>query len=175
MIDFTHIDYLKTGNQRQQKAYTELKRLSILEDLEAYNPILTGTIPIGIDLPESDLDIICECSDHKAFARIISSLYSDQPNFQLRIKEWNGLKSVIATFRTTAFEIEIFGQNCPTTDQNAYKHMLIEHEILMEKGDAFKKQIILLKQNGLKTEPAFAHLLELSGDPYTELLKLKAF
>lgn len=51
--------------------------------------------------------------------------------------------------------------------------MLIEDIILHEKGSAFRKRIIELKSYGIKTEPAFARLLGLQGDLYSELLKLE--
>ena len=172
-IDFTNIEYLREGNYRQQSAYLELTDLSIFEKLKAYKPILTGTIPIGIDLPESDLDIICECSNHNEFTEIISSLYSSKNNFEIRTSIWNGLKSTIVTFQSGEFEIEIFGQDCPTKNQNAYKHMIIEHQILNSKDYEFRTKIMELKRKGLKTEPAFAKLLGLSGNPYGELLKLE--
>ena len=172
-IDFTNIEYLREGNYRQQSAYLELTDLSIFEKLKAYKPILTGTIPIGIDLPESDLDIICECSNHNEFTETISSLYSSKNNFEIRTSIWNGLKSTIVTFQSGEFEIEIFGQDCPTKNQNAYKHMIIEHQILNLKDYEFRTKIMELKRKGLKTEPAFAKLLGLSGNPYGELLKLE--
>ena len=31
-----------------------------MEDLALYNPVLCGTIPIRIDTPQSDLDIVME-------------------------------------------------------------------------------------------------------------------
>ncbi|WP_343330978.1 DUF4269 domain-containing protein [Polaribacter staleyi] len=57
--------------------------------------------------------------------------------------------------------------------QNAYRHMIVENKILKEKGFEFKQSIKKLKSNGTKTEPAFAKLLGLEGNPYTELLKLE--
>lgn len=145
--------------------------LSVFESLALYNPILTGTIPIEIDLPESDLDIICQCSDHDEFARTVTDLYSNKEKFRLRTKAWNGLRSTIATFQSDNFEIEIFGQDCPTKNQSAYKHMVVEHKILKANNSDFKTEIIRLKQAGLKTEPAFAKLLGLAGNPYEELLR----
>ena len=50
--------------------------------------------------------------------------------------------------------------------------MIIENDILKEKGLDFKQKIKQLKSDGLKTEPAFAKLLGLQGNPYIELLKL---
>jgi hypothetical protein len=68
---------------------------------------------------------------------------------------------------------EVFGQNIPTENQNAYRHMTIENRILKEKGSKFKQRVKELKSNGMKTEPTFAKLLGLDGNPYVELLKLE--
>lgn len=48
--------------------------------------------------------------------------------------------------------------------------MIKEYTILLEKGEEFRKQIIALKLRGIKTEPAFADLLGLEGDPYKAIL-----
>ena len=170
-IDFTHIAYLKYGNRRQQSAYEELTGLSIFEHLRDYNPILTGTIPIGIDLPESDLDIICQCSDHVALAETLKVWYGNKSNFKMQTTGQNELLATVATFQSGDFKIEIFGQDCPSVNQRAYRHMLIEHKILNSEDDTFRTEIMRLKGAGLKTEPAFARVLGLQGDPYEALLK----
>lgn len=77
---------------------------------------------------------------------------------------------MIANFQIDGFAIEIFGQNLPTRQQVSYRHMLIEYEVLIQKGESFRQKIIDLKKQGLKTEPAFALLLGLKGDPYQSLL-----
>ncbi|MCD2258728.1 DUF4269 domain-containing protein [Psychroserpens luteolus] len=170
--DFKHIDYLKSGNNRQKRAYTVIKKLNILELLKTYDPILTGTIPIGIDLPDSDLDIICQCNNHCAFSVHMTKLFGHYDHFKIYTTTYQNIESTIAEFKTEQFSFEIFGQNIPTNQQNAYQHMVIEDRILTEKGSKFRQDIIELKSNGMKTEPAFAKLLGLSGDPYVELLKL---
>ncbi|HRF37192.1 MAG TPA: DUF4269 domain-containing protein, partial [Saprospiraceae bacterium] len=58
--------------------------------------------------------------------------------------------------------------------QNAYRHLLIEARLLEERGPEFRQQIIELKQQGVKTEPAFARLLGLEGDAYEALLRLES-
>jgi len=140
-----------------------------MEKLHDFTPILTGTIPIGIDTDESDLDIICCWNDKPGFERAVSvfSIYAD---FKLINKIIKGYETVIARFCLEDFRFEIFGQNRPVTDQDSYRHMIIEHRILQEKGDEFKQQIIELKKKGYKTEPAFGMLLGLNEDPYEELL-----
>lgn len=173
MIDFTSIAYLASGNQRQQLACQELKRLQVIEKLTTYQPILVGTIPIDIDIPESDLDIICECKDLNRFQNKLIKLFSEKKAFKTKQTQINTIPSVVCTFKTPHFEIEIFGQDIPVKKQNAYRHMLIEHRLLTEKGTDFKKAIIQLKKEGYKTEPAFAKLLRLSGNPYDALLELE--
>lgn len=49
--------------------------------------------------------------------------------------------------------------------------MIAEYRILKERGEDFKQKIIQLKQQGMKTEPAFGLLLGLEN-PYKDLLKL---
>lgn len=174
MIDFTKIDYLKSGNQKQQRVYEVLKRYEVFEKLRDFSPILAGTIPIGIDVEGSDLDIICEVDlrfeedflDEIVFSKLIpSESEAKVENIIVR-----GEKIIVLNFMLDEFPIEIFGQNKPTTEQNAYRHMIAEYNILQEKGEAFKQQIIELKKKGIKTEPAFGLLMNLEN-PYEDLLK----
>jgi hypothetical protein len=50
--------------------------------------------------------------------------------------------------------------------------MEAERRLLQLGGSAAREQVLALKQAGLKTEPAFAAWLRLSGDPYEALLAL---
>lgn len=173
MIDFEKLDYLKDGNELQQKAYRLLTEHGVFEKLKAFHPVLTGTIPIDIAIANSDLDVICYWKTNSDFKRSLTNHFSNEQGFELREATINGLETIIANFYIDGFELEVFGQPIPTSQQNAYRHMLIEHQILMEKGEAFRQQIIALKNEGYKTEPAFAKLLGLEGNPYEALLKLK--
>ncbi len=173
MIDFTTSSYLNKGNPRQQEVFKILNDLLIFDKLKRFTPILTGTIPIGIDTESSDLDIICSCKKLEEFKNTVSDYYKYHDDFKIHEKKISTVKTVIARFNYRNYQLEIFGQNRPVKEQEAYRHMLIEWEILQEKGDRFKQQIITLKKQGLRTEPAFAQLLGLQGDPYRELLKLE--
>ncbi|SIS95189.1 DUF4269 domain-containing protein [Chryseobacterium gambrini] len=170
MIDFTKIDYLKNGNERQKRAYEVLTRYHIFEKLKDYSPILAGTIPIEIDIEDSDLDIICEVTDFTEFKKALSEMFSE---FDLKIEKItvNNEQATVLNFKLEEFPVEIFGQNKPATEQNAYRHMIAEYKILQEKGNDFKKKIIELKKQGIKTEPAFGILLNLEK-PYEDLLKM---
>ena len=171
MIDFTTIDYLKNGNDKQIQAYEVLTQHKVLSDITEFDPILAGTIPINIDIDNSDLDIICYWKNKTEFIEKLNSIFGTKNNYTIRETIIDGKESVIANFKIESFEIEVFGQNIPTKEQNAYRHMVTEYKILQAKGEDFRIQIIKLKQNGYKTEPAFAYLLDLKGNSYSELLK----
>lgn len=173
MIDFTTIEYLKSGNSKQIKAYEILTHHNVLLSLEEFNPILVGTIPINIDIENSDLDIICHCQNKANFIAKLNFYFGSEKQFTLQETQINNEETVIANFKLADFEIEIFGQNISTQNQNGYKHMMIEHQILQSKDENFRLKIIYLKQKGHKTEPAFGLLLGLKNDPYTELLDYK--
>ncbi|WP_370627006.1 DUF4269 domain-containing protein [Cellulophaga sp. HaHa_2_95] len=172
-MNFRTIDYLKSGNERQKLAFSDIKKHKVLEKLKKYHPILTGTIPIEIDVLESDLDIICECQNHSEFKAYLLDQFSQKKDFKMYSILQNDIESTIAEFKTDNFLFEIFGQNIPTEKQDAYRHMIIERNILEEKGFEFKQKVKDLKSSGIKTEPAFAKLLGLKGNPYAELLKLE--
>lgn len=171
MIDFLDITYLSLGNQKQQKVHRLLVDNRVMEMLSIYAPILVGTIPLNIDIETSDLDIICHVRDKKEFIENLIGCFQDKVGF--RVTEVPSFNAVKANFSIDGFELEIFGQDLETVRQNAYRHMIIEYRILLEKGPAFRQQIIKLKRQGIKTEPAFARLLGLKGDPYRALLKLE--
>lgn len=174
MIDFTAIDYLKKGNETQQKAYEVLTKYRIFEKLKEYSPVLAGTVPLGIDVEGSDLDIICQVDltckedflDELMFKKIVP------PDVDIAVEKMmvNGEQSIVVNFMLDGFPVEIFGQDIPPVQQNAYRHMLAEYSILKEKGEGFKQEIIQLKREGVKTEPAFGLLLGLEN-PYEDLLK----
>ncbi|WP_231427851.1 DUF4269 domain-containing protein [Pedobacter sp. Leaf250] len=171
--NFLNISYLKTGNKRQQKAYQVLNDHAILEKLNHYTPILVGTIPINVDIESSDLDIICYVKDKEEFVNTLQIHFQNEKGFI--ITKNSVFNSIKANFFIDNFEIEIFGQNILTQEQNAYRHMLIEHKLLLENGEKFRLKVIELKKQGFKTEPAFAKLLGLEGDAYEQLLKLDAY
>ena len=168
--NFKDPSYLQTGNSKQQLAHEVLHELGIFEQLAPFDPVLTGTIPIEVDIPASDLDVICEYTHVSSFESTIESGYQQEKDFSIRNSQKQGLSTVIANFSFRGWEIEIFGQPLPVTEQMAYRHMVKEYQILREKGDTFKKQVIRLKQAGLSTEVAFAKLLGIKGDPYSGLL-----
>lgn len=171
-VDFTRIEYLRNGNERQKAAYSTLCSTRIMDLLQPYRPLLAGTLPLGIDIPGSDLDILCYSPDQDSFIADLRQHFGDYEAFALDQVQTQGGLATTASFFAFGFPIEVFGQDVPTKEQLGYRHMLIEYRLLQERGPAFRQQVIDLKCSGLKTEPAFAQLLGLTGDPYLALLEL---
>jgi len=172
-MNFEGIEYLKDGTAKQRRVHEVLLSNGIFDKLAAFDPVVVGTIPIGIDLPDSDIDICCCFEREESFLNTVTSCFGDQQSFSIRASRKSKDHALVASFRIADLEIEIFGQGLPTRQQLAYRHMMIEHKLLKENGVDFREQVLELKRQGLKTEPAFALLLGLDGDPYLALLDLE--
>ncbi|CAH2212593.1 DUF4269 domain-containing protein [Tepidibacter aestuarii] len=166
------ISYLKAGNDKQRKSYEILTHIKIFNILSEYNPILVGTIPLGIDIENSDLDIICKVNHFEKFKNILIDNFAIYKDFKITYKEEF---VTICNFIVEGIEIEIYGSTYDTEKSNGYRHMIVEDRLLNLYGDNFRKDIIDLKINGLKTEPAFAKVLKLEDNPYKQLLLLETY
>lgn len=162
------------GNSpRQLDAARTMAKLELAQIFKEFTPVLAGTIPLAIDLPESDLDVLCFAPDVSFFAKQCQKLAPILTGYRERQMVLRGIPSFVAGGRFENFELEIFAQPIPVHKQWGYRHLLIEARLLKLAGEPLRLRIIELKQAGLKTEPAFAHCLQLPGDPYAALLELE--
>lgn len=166
---FETIDYLRFGNQKQKNAYNAINSLGIMESLSEFNPILCGTLPIGIDIEGSDLDIIMEVFDPNKFENKVKLLFSNKEKFIFKKTVIRNFSVVKANFIYGGFEFELFGQPQSVKEQYAYLHMVIENFIISN-HPSVQEEVILLKKQGYKTEPAFCKVLGLKGDAYETLI-----
>ncbi|RMH72997.1 MAG: DUF4269 domain-containing protein [Gemmatimonadetes bacterium] len=165
-------NYLLAGTPRQQQAYQTLAEHHILQHLMSFQPVLCGTIPLNIDLNTSDLDIICTVTNADRFRKQIYTHFSRYPAFEYTERLFQDEPSFIFRFETGLFPVEIFGQATPVATQAAFRHMWVEYLLLQLGGEPARQAIRQLKQNGVKTEPAFARYFQLDGDPYRRLYEL---
>jgi hypothetical protein len=168
---FRTLTYLKSGTEIQRHAFKIITELNILNDLAKYTPVLCGTIPISIDVQGSDLDMIMEVHDFQFFKDEVRLLYGNLEGFVLTELTVRSIPTITSNFRFGGFDFELFAQPIAVEKQNAYRHMIIEHHLLV-KIPQVREEIIRLKEKGIKTEPAFAQIFGLVGDPYDELLAL---
>lgn len=151
-----------------------LRRADVGARLADYDPHVAGTPPLGLDLPGSDIDILCHAPDAAAFAEKLWSAWHGAPDFRLR-QRMGGDRPVVASFTVLGWAIEIFGQALPVAQQMGWRHFLIERRLLAIGGPPFRDAVMRLRQQRFKTEPAFAALLGLEGDPYIALLALEGW
>jgi len=163
------ISYLEKGSERQRICFRILKETEILSILSKFTPVVIGTIPIGIHIPESDIDIACSTSDINDVRTIVRRYFGSYNEFSDSIKEET---VYVASFRYEGQEIEVYAESRPVTLQHGFRHMIIEDRVLKLTGSDFRDEVINLKLKGYKTEPAFGQLLGMQ-DAYTELLVLE--
>jgi len=164
MIPWQDITYLKSGTTAQQRAYRCLSELRIFDDLAPFSPVLVATVCLDIDIPSSDLDIICCAPDLALFSATVTRLYSSFKQFTLR--ESSRGDALVAGFWFDGIEIEIYAQTRAVSEQRAYRHLCQTARVLHYGGDVIRNGIRRLKEQGIKTEPALARCLGLNGDPY---------
>ena len=172
--DWLNPTYLAQGTRTQQAAYAILLQAKIFTVLGEFHPVLTGTIPLDVDIPGSDLDILCEVYDFAPFAALIRTHYGHLPDFYQNAKTLHEIPSHISrfSFPESPFPFEIVAQPIPVTEQRAYRHLCAEARLLARGGYSARAAIRALKLSGIKTEPAFGQYFHLPGDPYLALLEM---
>jgi len=148
----------------------------LFEALAAYGPTLVGTYPLGLALPNSDFDVLCSSIDLTAFESELYAWLDEhgvQPTHRGRIA--TNPEASVTALRWGGVEIEIFCQQRPVLEQNGFRHFVVEGRLLSIGGEPLRERVRAAKARGLKTEPAFAEVLELVGDPYVTLLALEGW
>jgi hypothetical protein len=155
--------------------YLEAVRASrVLDVLAGFDPHVAGTLPLGIHLPTSDIDILCHCLVPDVLADTLWTAYRDADGFSIR--QWTGDgRAIVAGFHMYGWPFEIFGQAIVVTEQVGWRHFMVERRLLALGGPALKSAILRARHLGEKTEPAFAGVLGLTGEPYQALLDLETF
>lgn len=148
-----------------------LERTGILRLLQPFDPRVAGTPPLGLDLEASDIDILCHVADRDAFVATVWSALSENSDF--RMWQWVGDgRPVLASFFAQGWDFEIFGGSEPVDRQPGWRHFQVEARLLSLGGQVFRDAVMAQRLRGLKTEPAFAAVLRLPGNPYRGLLDL---
>lgn len=83
-------------------------------------------------------------------------------------------RPVIASFSVAGVPFEIFGQARPVREQDGWRHFSVEKRLLRLGGEGLREAVMTARWQGAKTEPAFAQVLGLEGDPYRAMLDLEA-
>jgi len=172
LVNLLRIERLKEGTPAQQAAWRVLTELGILDLLSPFDARLAGTIPIDVDIPGSDLDVICQADDLNALARVLATHYGHHTGFQMKRKVRYGHPVLVCEFAYNQLPIQVYGSPTPVAQQRAWVHMVAEAYLLSQSGPEAKAAVRALKSSGMKTEPAFAHVFGLQGEPYEVLYEL---
>lgn len=159
--------------EAQTKIFHALKNSNVLQVFKNNSPLVAGTFPLGLSQENSDLDILVGMADLDLAEQELVKNFSKHDQFTVAKTLISNEPTVIANFVFEQVPFEIFIQKIPAAEQQAYRHFLIEEKLLKLGGRALFEKIKKLRKSGLKTEPAFAQVLKLSGDSYLELLKLQ--
>lgn len=142
-----------------------------MEALRAFDPRIVGTLPLGIAVADSDIDIVCHARDPAAFAEAVWAGCRLHDGFALY--QWmSGTRPVIARFRWAGWPFEVFGEAIAVDRQNGFLHFEVQRKLLELDDGRLRAAVVRQRALGLKTEPAFAAVLGLTGDPYRALLDL---
>ncbi|WP_158932684.1 DUF4269 domain-containing protein [Acidisphaera sp. S103] len=143
------------GTWPDRRSYEEaLAERGVLEVLAPFDPRIAGTPPLGLDLPGSDVDVLCFAPDAHRFTDTVWHNFSTAPAFMA--------KQLVRAPRPVVASFEVAG----------WRHFAIEQRLLALGGDDLPVAVLALRGRGMKTEPAFAAALGLRGDPYLVLLDL---
>jgi predicted metalloenzyme YecM len=159
--------------ENNKKVWDALEQSQVLAVLKEYNPLIAGTYPLGLQVEDSDLDILIRLKDKKQLIELAQKSWGSLTDFNIEETQIDKLETLIVKFRINTIPFEIFAQDNEPVRQKAYLHFLVEERLLNELGTDFRSLVMRLRKQGLKTEPAFAQALNLSGDPYLALLDLQ--
>lgn len=148
-----------------------LAECDVLRALAQYDPRVAGTPPLGLDLPGSDIDVLCFAPDAHAFTGTVWRHFSAAPGFTAK-QLMRPPRPVVASCHAAGWRIELYGEAIPVEQQRGWRHFAVERRLLALGGEALRGAVLALRAQGMKTEPAFASALGLRGDPYLALLGL---
>jgi len=135
--------------------------------------MVIGTPPLGLATEESDIDIACSAMEMERFGAVVQRHFGRFAVFSLKRFEDLAHPAMVASFNSFGWKIELFCQELDIQDQAGVRHFRIEQRLLRLEP-SLRQGIVRLKQLGVKTEPAFAEVLRLPGDPYEAVLALEA-
>ncbi len=149
-----------------------IENLELLETLRDFSPVVIGTPPLGIAIDNSDIDIACSEKVTGRFSAFARQAFHGFESLSIRSMICQNSPSTLVSFQACGWDFELFCQTGNTERQWGVRHFRIEQRLLALRPD-LRSSVVTLKEQGLKTEPAFATLLRLSGDPYEALLALE--
>ncbi|WP_206685331.1 DUF4269 domain-containing protein [Bradyrhizobium uaiense] len=104
---------------------------AVMELLKPFDPRVVGTLPLGLAVPGSDIDIVCHAPDPDLFADAVWTHYQSADDFILY--RWvSGTRPAIARFVLDGWPFELFGDQDPVEQQRGWIHFEVERRLGLE-------------------------------------------
>ncbi len=175
-IKFHHMSLESVSHlESNLPVYQAIEQSKVLSLFSQFQPLVVGTYPLNLQNNKSDVDILLYAKDFKEVIKTAETHYSQFHQFKILQNLDDKKNHVLISFLFNEIRFELFAQKTPSHQQRAYLHFQIEERCLKLGGKVLRNKIQKLRQENLKTEPAFAQALDLTGNPYTELLKLHSW
>lgn len=143
----------------------------VLDLLARFDPRIAGTLPLGVSLPGSDIDILCHAPEANDVADCLWEAREQLAGLVLR--RWiSGGRPLVAAFAIDRWPVEVFASPVEVDRQAGWRHFVVERRLLELAGEPLRQRVLELRRAGARTEPAFAAALGLQGDPYAALYRL---
>lgn len=165
---------LQDGNAFRRRIFRILMDGKILKKLINFQPLLVGSVPLGLNTSESDVDLICSFQELQSYLEHINAAFAHFSGFDIVTSDHYGEETVTASFLYSGLTFEIFAQKIPSREQMAYRLLEIERMLLQKYGPEFRVKILELRLSGMKTENAICKLLGLKGNPYLAILNFES-
>lgn len=163
--------WMAAGSEAQRRAWGLLSAHRLLERLSPWPVRLAGTFPLDLGVEGSDLDLLAEAADLDDAAATLDRVFGAGSGYRRFREDFTDGPAQVANFILDGVPVEVFAQAWPVERQMGWLHLLAEARLLDARPDA-ADPLRALKRSGLKTEPAFARLFGLCGDPYMALAAL---
>lgn len=163
---------LTSGTEQQQAAHRVLLSLDLLAVLAPFDPVLTGNIALGLHASGQRLRVHCYAPNLRPFAQAMRERYGGAPGFALWLRRRQGLPALVCQFTASGFRIEVFAQDRPTREQNAFRYTIAAATLLSRAGSKARTAVRQLQEEGLSAEAALAEYFSLPGAPRLFLLAL---
>lgn len=164
--------YLEGGTDRQRALFAALGTSQVLTTLEPYRPALVSTIALGIDLPNSDVDVVCSAASPVEFLEFAHRQWYAMSAYRSLLLTTG---EAIVQLSVSGFLFELYCSAIPTPEQSGVRHFQQVARVLSIGGEPVREAIMQHRWQGLKTEEAVARVLKLEGDHYQAVLGLETW
>lgn len=166
MIELTH---------RGVRAMATVAGSGLLDGLQDHDPVVAGTYPLGLDRPDSDVDLLCCAPPTEAFAAQVAAAAPDARALRWHRRTFDDQPdAVVVNLFLDDLPVEVFAQACPTHQQHGYRHLVVERRLLIIGGAELQRAVRDQRHGPGSVEGAFARTLGLDGDPFAAVLALES-